>query len=380
MSGLIQDPSFGEYATSDVHGCSGKIDKIHRDELIQDDAEKFPVQVRIDRQINIEYRTRRCADGERAEQNDRPNSRIDGPELTDQTFNLRKGIGLPLFDFAGFPFGCLACATGKVMSHLFEFRSFLLCEPVLGHGFMASASHGASTRARVPTGERDTLGLMENHNSTRGRGMFVMLFVLILFGGVATFFYPLLLVMFPDRMAVVERFRGVYTGPTLAALPEGYEGVDPGSEAVNTTVTENEQRYFFVPAADFTYYLQARTEWFQDVTLDLYDPETDTLVDSNRRYPAYTGRFADMWSDMGEEPELSHAMGMSVSLTGGKLYELRFRVEERDALGDRAVVSVEPDDNPMEVPSIWMLFSVLLVVVVIGGRILLWIFRNRRRS
>ena|GEM_PF-4154098 len=232
----------------------------------------------------------------------------------------------------------------------------------------------------MPTGERDTLGPMENHNSTRGRGMFVMLFVLILFGGVATFFYPLLLVMFPDRMAVVERFRGVYTGPTLAALPEGYEGVDPGSEAVNTTVTENEQRYFFVPAADFTYYLQARTEWFQDVTLDLYDPETDTLVDSNRRYPAYTGRFADMWSDMGEEPELSHAMGMSVSLTGGKLYELRFRVEDRDALGDRAVVSVEPDDNPMEVASIWMLFSVLLVVVVIGGRILLWIFRNRRRS
>jgi hypothetical protein len=213
---------------------------------------------------------------------------------------------------------------------------------------------------------------MENGRNapSRGKGTFKFVFFLMILTGILAFFYPVLVARYPEQLATVERLRGAYHGPALSELPPGVVGFSRGMERIDAKLTDEAQEFFFVPAADHSYFVSAYSEYGEDVRLDLFDPERDGVLDSNTRYPAFSGRHADMWADSGMEPDLSHATGFSADLRSGKLYGLRLVPEDQEVVGRNVRVSVKVEDTATSVWTIWGIFCAVVFVLAVAGLIL----------
>lgn len=218
----------------------------------------------------------------------------------------------------------------------------------------------------------------ENSPTNRGKGTFRLVFVLIILLGIAAFFWPVLQTMFPEQTAVVDRLRGAYSGPEFQPLPDGREGLSPGTPEITFVLSEEPEVVYFVPAADREFTASATTQYLDDVRLDVLDPESGETIDSNTNYPAFTGRAADQWADSGEEPSWTHASGVDVKVAQGRLYGLRVTPEDPATVGQTVTVTATVTDNALGIMSLWGILSGALVVLAIGGLVLGGMRRMRR--
>lgn len=199
----------------------------------------------------------------------------------------------------------------------------------------------------------------------RGGGFaYTLAFFIIVVSGLATFFYPLLVREFPDRTAPIERFRRVYNGPAFDVLPEGRDGFSRDGEVITRRLEAEPQSYYFVPAADLPYSVSAVHGFGSDVRLELYDVDSGALLDTNLNYPAYTGRAADMYSDMGEEPDREHAVGFTTSLVSSNLYELRISAMNPGTIHDDVDIRVSVDTKEIPIQVIWGYFTGAVIVLM----------------
>jgi hypothetical protein len=219
-----------------------------------------------------------------------------------------------------------------------------------------------------------------NRYPRRGRKTFRLVFLLIVLTGIAAWAYPVLRQYFPEETAIVERLRGAYDGPVLAALPAGAHGFQPGRTELNLELSDEASEYFFVPAANRSYYVSALSEYLDDVRVDLFDPADGEVLDSNTNYPAFSGRHADMWADSGEEPELSHSPALTRDLEAGRLYGVRITAESPTTLGTGATVEIGVEDTTMDIFSLWGILAALLVALAIASLFLRYaLFGSPRR-
>ncbi len=214
----------------------------------------------------------------------------------------------------------------------------------------------------------------------RGRKTFRLVFALIVLTGLAAWAYPLLLERFPEETAVVEQLRGAYHGPVLLPLPAGLQGFQPENTELRLELSAEPSEWFFVPAASRSYFATALSEYLDDVQVDLFDPADGAVLDSNTKYPAFTGRHADMWSESGEEPKLAHSPALTRDLEAGRLYGLRITAESPATIGTDAVVRVGVEDTATDVFSLWGIVVAVLVALAIGSLFLRYaLFGSPRR-